>query len=181
MGLNFRNFDPKEEYRDIAAVHRLVAKDLSEPYSLSIYFYFIKNWPELAMFAIDDESGDIIGTIVGNLVVHHERKTRGYVAILTVQKNYRGQGIAKRLIQRQVEAFKNLGADEVVLEAECANAAAVNLYESQGFLRTRRMHRYYSDTSDAFRLVLPISLRSLKPLEFLPPLPPDEQIRPDEF
>lgn len=181
MGVSFRNFDPKEEYRDISAVHRLVADDLSEPYSLSIYFYFIKNWPELAMFAVDDSSGEIIGTIVGNLVSHHERKRRGYVAIVAVQKSYRGRGIAKLLIQRQVEAFKQLKADEVVLEAECANNAAVNLYESQGFLRTRRMHRYYSDTSDAFRLVLPISPRSLRPLEFLPPLIPQEQVRADAF
>ena len=35
------------------------------------------------------------------------------------------------------------GAAEVVLETEEDNRAALALYESQGFIREKRLHRFY--------------------------------------
>lgn len=169
--VQFRSFDVNKVDEDIGHVHRLVAVDLTEPYTIAIYLYFLKNWPELAIFAYDDEDpNNIVGVIVGSLRCHQDRKARGYVAMLAVQEQWRGQGIAKKLISKQVEVFKAKKADEVVLEAKCSNEAAVRLYESQGFLRTRRMHRYYIVMQDAYRLVLPLTERALTPLVFLPPL-----------
>ena len=46
------------------------------------------------------------------------------------------------------------GADEVVLETEESNRAAMRLYERLGFLRSKKLHRYYLNGSSAFRLVL---------------------------
>lgn len=44
--------------------------------------------------------------------------------------------------------------EEIVLEAECENTAALKLYESFGFFRDKRLVRYYQNGSDAFRLKL---------------------------
>ncbi|EPE34376.1 Acyl-CoA N-acyltransferases (Nat) [Glarea lozoyensis ATCC 20868] len=46
------------------------------------------------------------------------------------------------------------GADEVVLETEESNVAAMRLYERLGFLRSKKLHRYYLNGSSAYRLVL---------------------------
>lgn len=46
------------------------------------------------------------------------------------------------------------GCEEVVLEAEESNLAALRLYEGLGFLRDKRLRRYYLNGSDAFRLKL---------------------------
>ena len=45
-------------------------------------------------------------------------------------------------------------ADEVVLEAEAANAGALRLYAGLGFVRDKRLARYYLSGADAFRLKL---------------------------
>jgi peptide alpha-N-acetyltransferase len=46
------------------------------------------------------------------------------------------------------------GCDEIVLEAEVTNDAALNLYENLGFLREKRLYRYYLNGVDAYRLKL---------------------------
>lgn len=45
-------------------------------------------------------------------------------------------------------------ADEVVLETEVSNVAAMRLYERLGFLRSKKLHRYYLNGNTAYRLVL---------------------------
>jgi hypothetical protein len=43
---------------------------------------------------------------------------------------------------------------QVVLETEVTNEASLRLYERLGFLRSKRLHRYYLNGNTAFRLVL---------------------------
>lgn len=45
---------------------------------------------------------------------------------------------------------------QVVLETEFDNSAALALYESLGFIREKRLYRFYMNGKDAFRLVLSI-------------------------
>lgn len=44
--------------------------------------------------------------------------------------------------------------DQVVLEAEVVNKGALRLYENLGFVRHKRLGRYYLNGVDAFRLKL---------------------------
>ena len=46
---------------------------------------------------------------------------------------------------------------KVVLETEFDNAAALSLYESLGFIREKRLYRFYLNGKDAFRLVLVVT------------------------
>lgn len=43
---------------------------------------------------------------------------------------------------------------QIVLETEITNTAAIKLYERLGFLRSKRLHRYYLNGNSAYRLVL---------------------------
>lgn len=45
-------------------------------------------------------------------------------------------------------------ACQIVLETEITNTAAMKLYERLGFLRSKRLHRYYLNGNSAYRLVL---------------------------
>ena len=49
---------------------------------------------------------------------------------------------------------------KVVLECEETNKAALSLYHTLGFVRDKRLHKYYLNGSDAFRLKLWISEKS---------------------
>jgi peptide alpha-N-acetyltransferase len=74
--------------------------------------------------------------------------------MLAVQEAYRGRGIASKLVQMAIEAMATRDADEVVLETEVSNTASLKLYERLGFLRSKRLHRYYLNGNAAFRLIL---------------------------
>ena len=43
---------------------------------------------------------------------------------------------------------------EIALEAEVTNTAAMKLYERLGFLKSKRLHRYYLNGNSAFRFLL---------------------------
>ena len=45
---------------------------------------------------------------------------------------------------------------QIVLETEFDNAAALSLYESLGFIREKRLYRFYMNGKDAFRLILAV-------------------------
>ncbi|KAG8970145.1 N-alpha-acetyltransferase mak3 [Tulasnella sp. 419] len=55
--------------------------------------------------------------------------------------------------------MKRNGAEEVTLETEWDNTAALSLYASLGFIREKRLYRFYMSGKDAFRLVLALSPR----------------------
>jgi peptide alpha-N-acetyltransferase len=74
--------------------------------------------------------------------------------MLAVQEAHRGKGIATKLVHMAIEAMDKAGADEIVLETEVTNTASLKLYERLGFLRSKRLHRYYLNGNAAFRLVL---------------------------
>ena len=58
------------------------------------------------------------------------------------------------LVRRVVLEMLAKGCEEVALEAEVTNKAALRLYENLGFIRDKRLQRYYLNGSDAFRLKL---------------------------
>lgn len=101
-----------------------------------------------------DPSGTLIGVVVSKLEPHRSGTFRGYIAMLAVQESHRGQGIATKLVCMAIDAMKARDADEIVLETEVSNTASLKLYERLGFLRSKRLHRYYLNGNTAFRLVL---------------------------
>ncbi|KAK9383758.1 acyl-CoA N-acyltransferase [Kockiozyma suomiensis] len=166
MSIIYRQYEPPErqdtaqnvEERDLTEIRKLIAQDLSEPYGIYVYRYFIYQWPNLCFLALEEEN--VIGVIVCKLDPHRGVKLRGYIAMLAVATRHRGKGIARKLVSLAISNMAEYKADEVVLETEVDNEAAIKLYEGMGFLRSKRMHRYYMNASDAFRLILPISQES---------------------
>jgi peptide alpha-N-acetyltransferase len=74
--------------------------------------------------------------------------------MLAVQEAHRGKGIATKLVSMAIDAMVVRDADEIVLETEVTNTASLKLYERLGFLRSKRLHRYYLNGNAAFRLIL---------------------------
>jgi len=154
------NIDPSVdvEYRqyegevDLPLVMHLVDHELSEPYSIFTYRYFLTQWPKLCFLAF--HKGRAFGVVVGKQEKHKSGTDRGYVAMLVVEHAYRGYGIGSRLVEKCIEEMVKANADEVVLEAEATNLGAIRLYERIGFVRDKRLYRYYLSGQDAFRLKL---------------------------
>jgi len=147
--ITYQEYESEELMPEIM---RLITKDLSEPYSIYTYRYFIHNWPKLCYLAFDAEK--CVGAIVCKLDTHKKMIRRGYIAMLAIDKDYRRRGIGSHLVMKAIRAMVTDGCDEVVLETEIINKAALRLYENLGFVRDKRLFRYYLNGVDALRLKL---------------------------
>nr|CAI5861908.1 unnamed protein product [Callosobruchus analis] len=74
--------------------------------------------------------------------------------MLAVDEKYRNCGIGSKLVQLAITEMITGDADEVVLETEVTNKPALMLYEKLGFVRDKRLFRYYLNGVDALRLKL---------------------------
>lgn len=160
-------FGDEEQFE---AIKSIISEDLSEPYSIYVYRFFLSQWPELCLTAKLD--GELIGVIVSKTEPHRDVRMRGYIGMLAVKKEYRGRGIAKSLVRSSIEEMIGQGCDEIMLETEVVNKPAIALYEHMGFIRSKRMFRYYLNQHDAFRLILPITDKSTLRSAYLEPLEP---------
>ncbi|KAH9985914.1 acyl-CoA N-acyltransferase [Russula vinacea] len=134
----------------------LVQGELSEPYVVYTYRYFLHQW-SVPLFAYAQDVPHPVGVIVCKQSPHRERYLRGYIAMLSVDKGYRKRGIASALVRHSISVMQASGAQEIALETEFDNAPALGLYTSLGFVPEKRLHRFYLNGKDAFRLVLPLS------------------------
>ncbi|XP_011030783.1 PREDICTED: N-alpha-acetyltransferase MAK3-like [Populus euphratica] len=164
-------FDASEiEYVSYGGEHHLplimnlVDQELSEPYSIFTYRYFVYLWPQLSFLAF--HKGKCVGTVVCKMGDHRNSTFRGYIAMLVVNKPYRGRGIATELVTRSIQVMMESGCEEVTLEAEVTNKGALALYGRLVFIREKRLFRYYLNGVDAFRLKLLFPQPELHP--FLP-------------
>jgi len=150
-GISYVQYEDESQMPDIM---KLITKDLSEPYSIYTYRYFIHNWPKLCFLAMDE--GKCVGAIVCKLDVHKKVSYRGYIAMLAVDTDYRRRKIGSTLVRKAIRAMilDENSCDEVVLETEITNTSALRLYENLGFVRDKRLFRYYLNGVDALRLKL---------------------------
>ncbi|XP_066532574.1 N-alpha-acetyltransferase 30-like [Hoplias malabaricus] len=141
-----------ESELQMPGIMRLITKDLSEPYSIYTYRYFIHNWPQLCFLAMVEE--ECVGAIVCKLDMHKKMFRRGYIAMLAVDSKHRRKSIGTNLVKKAIYAMVEGDCDEVVLETEITNKSALKLYENLGFVRDKRLFRYYLNGVDALRLKL---------------------------
>ncbi|KAJ5486975.1 hypothetical protein N7530_001275 [Penicillium desertorum] len=151
--LRYVRYDNSRENEYVAAMRQLISKDLSEPYSIYVYRYFLYQWGDLCFLAMDDKD-EMVGVVVSKLEPHRDGPLRGYIAMLAVREENRGRGIATKLVRMAIDAMIERDADEIVLETEITNTGAMKLYERLGFLRSKQLHRYYLNGNSAYRLVL---------------------------
>ena len=140
-----------ESEASLPAIMELVQRDLSEPYSVFTYRFFVNQWPSLCEM-VHNADGELVGVVVCKIDQHKSGRTRGYIGMLAVNQRYRKRGIASGLVKTVLERMREMGTDECVLEAEVTNSGALSLYRNLGFFRTKLLHNYYLSGSDAFRL-----------------------------
>lgn len=130
--LRYVPYGAERESPFLPAIQQLISKDLSEPYSIYVYRYFLYQWGHLCymvgcIFRVYvflssgsadsskalDEQDSLIGVIVCKLEPHRGGPMRGYIAMLATREDYRGHGIATSLVKMAIEKMKSEDADEV--------------------------------------------------------------------
>ena len=154
-GIIYVQYSLEKEKEFLPQMRELISKDLSEPYSIYVYRYFLYQWAELCFMALDEmDSNKLVGVVICKLEPHRGGPMRGYIAMLATQEKYRGRGIATTLVSKAIDLMIEKNADEIALETEETNTAAMKLYERLGFLRSKKLHRYYLNGNSAYRLLL---------------------------
>ena len=149
MSLSFSTYTSESA---LSPIVELIQKDLSEPYSVFTYRYFVNRWPTLCEM-VHNETGELVAVVVCKIDDHAKSgRKRGYIGMLAVRTDYRKAKLGTKLVEIVLDRMKDFGADECVLEAEVSNHGALALYRNLGFLRTKLLHNYYLSGSDAFRL-----------------------------
>lgn len=99
-------------------------------------------------------NGTCVGAVVSKLEHTKRRVFRGYIAMLAVAQHRRKDGIGTKLVRATIDAMNKRDCEEVVLEAETTNVGALRLYANLGFIRHKRLEKYYLNGNDAFRLMV---------------------------
>ena len=154
-GIVYEQYSLEKEPEFLPQIRELITKDLSEPYSIYVYRYFLYQWAELCYMALDENDGRrLVGVVICKLEPHRGGPLRGYIAMLATKEAHRGKGIAITLVSKAIDLMIEKNADEIALETEETNTAAMKLYEKLGFLRSKKLHRYYLNGNSAYRLLL---------------------------
>lgn len=92
----------------------------------------------LAHVGFDEVTGQIMGYAVASYLFE-----QADIQNIIVSKRYRGQGMGRKLLQVLTKDLKRQGVESVFLEVRSANQAAVNLYQSMGFVHIEKRLNYY--------------------------------------
>lgn len=138
--LTYIRYDAALENTYVPAMRSLISQELSEPYSIYVYRYFLYQWGELCYLAMDKsrpENDQMVGVVVSKLEPHRGGPLRGYIAMLAVREEYRGKGIATRLVRMSIDAMIEREADEVF---SCSPGCVADwrMGADDGRLRSRR-------------------------------------------
>lgn len=82
---------------------------------------------------------------------------------IATHPDFRGQGLAGKLLKNAIEANRRLSFQKLLLEVAEDNSAAIALYEKSGFLTDGRRKRYYQrkDGPAKDAILMSCDLRSL--------------------
>ena len=78
-------------------------------------------------------------------IVAREAGGELHINNVAVRHEYRRRGLGAFLLSRVLENARNLGVSVAYLEVRASNAAALALYERQGFRSIAQRPNYYSD------------------------------------
>lgn len=128
---------------DLDEVARIEKENFAHPWTETGFFSFLIR--EDALFLTAKENGELLG-YCGVLTVLDE----GDITNVCVKKEARRRGVASALIAALTERTGQMGVRTLHLEVRESNAAAIALYEKEGFVQDGLRRGYYeAPTEDA--------------------------------
>jgi [ribosomal protein S18]-alanine N-acetyltransferase len=100
----------------------------------------LREWARLDVVRIDDR---LIGFCNYWLVT-----TELHILAIATHPDYRGRGIARRLLEHVLTVAREAGCSLATLEVRRSNVPAITLYERAGFKTVHVRARYYQDDDE---------------------------------
>ena len=100
---------------------------------------------------------EIGGQMAGCVLVLYRRGSKlARLYTIAVDRRFQGRGLARRLLAAAEKNATRRGRRIMRLEVRADDAGAITLYETSGYRRFGRRHRYYDNRIDALRFDKPL-------------------------
>jgi ribosomal-protein-alanine N-acetyltransferase len=129
---------------DLAAIERIERRAYPTPWSRSMFASELAKTSSICLGAVDTEIGHVL---VGYLIISRYADA-WHVMNVAVHEDYRGQGIATRLLNRLFELTAGDDRRGYTLEVRVSNSGAIKLYERLGFVPRGIRRGYYTDNRE---------------------------------
>lgn len=90
--------------------------------------------------------------VVGHILVFKNRRKFARVFSICTSKNYRGKGVAKKLLNQAILYFRDIEYQSIFLEVRVDNHLAQNIYKKFGFEIIKTISSFYKDGCDAYKM-----------------------------
>lgn len=124
-----------------------------KPWSRNIFTKELKNPVSYSLAGwLTRDSSDLLVVYLIFWIVQGE----AHILNMTVRSEFRGMGLAKRMLSFTLSFMREKGVEDIFLEVRRSNTVAIALYESFGFKVFYERKKYYVD-EDAMVMGLSLS------------------------
>ena len=129
------------ELRDLDAIESIEQRAYPTPWSRSMFASELAKPTSICLGAFEGEH--LIGHVINSRYVD-----AWHVMNVAVDPDYRGRGIATRMLERLFELTEDDPKRGYTLEVRVSNTTAIALYERLGFHTTGIRRGYYTDNRE---------------------------------
>jgi [ribosomal protein S18]-alanine N-acetyltransferase len=129
---------------DLAAIERIERQSYPTPWSRSMFASELAKTSSICLGAVDTDAGE---ALVAYLIISRYADA-WHVMNVAVQRDYREQGVATKLLNRLFEVTARDDRRGYTLEVRVSNRGAIRLYEKLGFVPRGIRRGYYTDNRE---------------------------------
>jgi ribosomal-protein-alanine N-acetyltransferase len=129
--------------RDLGAIERIERRSYPTPWSRSMFAGELTKSSSVCLGAYDTEAHTLVGYLIISRYVD-----AWHVMNVAVDPEYRGRGIATKLLSHLFEQTAGDGRRGYTLEVRVSNRSAIRLYERLGFKARGVRRGYYTDNRE---------------------------------
>lgn len=131
-----------EEYarREVDIVRRIEKIESMYPFVKLLSWFPNPYQHVFTVHVSENEKGEIAG--MAQMSPRNHQQNRWHVDNIAVHPDFRGQGVARSLLNDVFQYYNDKGAMRFTLEVDTQNAPAIKLYEKLGFRRYSTLYYY---------------------------------------
>ena len=141
--VHLRGFRPS----DVPTISGIVAEALHEHYDPTLYASLGAEWPDGFLIAVDADDVPT-GFLLGVSQVPGESR----VLMFAVEREARGSGVGRRLMDEFLERSRQRGFRRVTLEVRVSNVGAIRFYTRYRYSVIDLLRGYYSDGENGYHM-----------------------------
>jgi ribosomal-protein-alanine N-acetyltransferase len=128
----------KASERDLQAIYEIEKRSFKDPYPLFFIEFLLKTNPNT--FLVAENNSCVIGYVIAT-----NKEKIGSIVSIAIAPEERRKHVGQTLMEKVIDALKDMRVTTVRLEVRKSNVAAQRFYKALGFSYSHEIPRYYGD------------------------------------